>query len=212
MKVASIVGARPQFIKAAVVSRELRKHHQEVLIHTGQHYDENMSAVFFRELEIPEPDYNLDVGAGPQGAQTGEMLKRIEEVLLKERPDMVLVYGDTSSTLAGALAAAKLHIRVAHVEAGLRSFNKRMPEEINRVLTDHVYDGTNVRQRSLRRIVGDSNPKFATFVSSSGREIRNSKWRSVAASKLPSVPAKRIANYQSLTPKTFRIPNSAFRI
>ena len=190
MKVASIVGARPQFIKAAVVSRELRKHHQEVLVHTGQHYDDNMSAVFFRDLEIPEPDYNLGVGSGPQGAQTGEMLKRIQEVLLKERPDIVLVYGDTNSTLAGALAAAKLHTGVAHVEAGLRSFNRRMPEELNRILTDHVYDGTNVRQRSLRRVVGDSNPKSATFVSSSGREIRNSKWRSVPASWLPSLPAE----------------------
>jgi UDP-N-acetylglucosamine 2-epimerase len=202
MKVASIVGARPQFIKAAVVSRELRKHHQEVLVHTGQHYDDNMSAVFFRDLEIPEPDYNLGVGSGPQGAQTGEMLKRIQEVLLKERPDIVLVYGDTNSTLAGALAAAKLHTGVAHVEAGLRSFNRRMPEELNRILTDHVYDGTNVRQRSLRRVVGDSNPKSATFVSSSGREIRNSKWRSVPASWLPSVPAEGIANYQSLTPNS----------
>ena len=202
LKVASIVGARPQFIKAAVVSRELRKHHQEVLVHTGQHYDDNMSAVFFRDLEIPEPDYNLGVGSGPQGAQTGEMLKRIQEVLLKERPDIVLVYGDTNSTLAGALAAAKLHTGVAHVEAGLRSFNRRMPEELNRILTDHVYDGTNVRQRSLRRVVGDSNPKSATFVSSSGRVIRNSKWRSVPASWLPSVPAEGIANYQSLTPNS----------
>jgi len=142
MKFMSVIGARPQFIKAAAVSRAILKNKNirinEVIVHTGQHYDQNMSEIFFAEMQIPKPNYSLGINRLSHGAMTGRMLEKIEKVLLKERPDIVIVYGDTNSTLAGALAAAKMQIPVAHVESGLRSFNRRMPEEINRVLTDRI--------------------------------------------------------------------------
>jgi len=162
MKIATIIGARPQFIKAAVVSRALRgkKEITELIVHTGQHFDVNMSDVFFSELSIPRPDYNLGIGGGTHGQNTGRMIEAIESVLLQEKPDWVLVYGDTDSTLAGALASSKLHVPIAHVEAGLRSFNRKMPEEINRILTDHAADLLfSPTETSCRNLCNEGIPK-----------------------------------------------------
>lgn len=140
MKVLTVVGARPQFVKAAAVSRAFLANNtiQEIIVHTGQHYDPNMSDIFFTEMEIPQPHYNLNISGSSHGAMTGRMIEGLEEIMLKEKPDLILVYGDTNSTLAGSIAASKIHIPVAHVESGLRSYNMRMPEEVNRIVTDRL--------------------------------------------------------------------------
>ena len=181
MKICTVIGARPQFVKAAVVSAEFAKHKSvdEIIIHTGQHYDPSMSEIFFRELNVPLEKYNLETGSGAHGRQTGRMLEKLEDILFKEKPDFVLIYGDTNSTLAGALAAAKLHIPIAHIEAGMRSFNKKMPEEINRIIADHLSEinfcSTKTAMENLKRenlaktgmLVGDvmfdCSLKFAEF-------------------------------------------------
>ena len=159
MKLVTIIGARPQIIKAAALSRAIRNHYadqiQEVIVHTGQHYDNNMSQVFFDELHIPHPDYNLHVGSASHGVQTARMTEGIEALLIKEQPDFIVLYGDTNSTLAGAVAAAKIHVPIVHIEAGLRSFNKAMPEEINRIVCDHcstlLFTPTKAGLKNLKR-------------------------------------------------------------
>lgn len=196
MKVVTVVGARPQFIKAAVVSYVLREKHAEILVHTGQHFDRNMSELFFEEMDIPKPKYNLGISGGTHAQMTGRMMIAIEEVLQKETPDWVLVYGDTNSTLAAALAAAKLHIPVCHVEAGARLHNMENPEEINRVCTDHV--GTlllastqnsleELKKESLgerSRFVGD--PMFDAFRIYSGKlDVRDMRLNLLAGGTVP---------------------------
>lgn len=199
MKVCTIVGARPQFIKAAVVSHELRKSHKEILIHTGQHFDNNMSTVFFKELDIPNPDYNLGISGGTHAQMTGRMMMSIEEVLIGEKPDWVLIYGDTNSTLAAALSAAKLHIPICHVEAGIRVHSRTNPEEINRKCVDHLStlllaatqcsmeEMSNENLIESAELVGD--PMYDAFVKYRNRLKRDQvKLKSLFQAEIVTVP------------------------
>jgi len=190
MKVVSIVGARPQFIKAAVVNRAFQetKLIQEVIVHTGQHFDTNMSDVFFQEMHIPKYDYNLNISNLSHGAMTGRMLEKIEEVLLFEKPDFVLVYGDTNSTLAGALAAKKLHINIAHVEAGLRSYNIAMPEEVNRIITDRISDTLFCpTQRAVDNLIKEGFDTMNCSVINSGDVMQDAALYYAPFAKKPSI-------------------------
>lgn len=202
MKIVTVVGARPQFIKASVVSAALKSHCQEVLVHTGQHYDTNMSDVFFEELKIPHPAYNLGIGSGTHGRQTGEMLIGVEEVLFKEKPDAVLVYGDTNSTLAGALAASKLHIPVAHVEAGLRSHNMRMPEEQNRILSDHISTWLFCPTETARKSLAHEGIEQGVFVTGDVMLDSVLHFRKVA---LENPEKRKIYDALGIVPKQYRL-------
>lgn len=188
MKIVTVIGARPQFIKAAVVSRAFSKYDniQEIIIHTGQHFDSNMSDIFFKEMHIPQPDYNLNINGLGHGAMTGQMLENIEPILLKENPDWVLIYGDTNSTIAGALAAKKLHIKVAHVEAGLRSFNMDMPEEINRILTDRISDVLFCpTQQAVKNLMKEGYGNFRSHIEINGDVMQDAALYYKALAKSP---------------------------